>query len=102
VIRFRIITTPLAQADVAAINDERTRKAISRKIDELETEPDRRGEPLYGNLQGYRKLKAARRYRIIYEVRAQGATVTVVVIGIRKEGDKRDVYQIARRRLGKR
>jgi hypothetical protein len=35
VIRFRIITTPLAQADLAAINDERTRKAISLNIYEL-------------------------------------------------------------------
>lgn len=65
---FSIIFTETALADLDAIDDARTSKAIRRKIDELVTEPGRRGEELRGDLKNYRKLKAARRYRVIYQV----------------------------------
>lgn len=42
---------------------------------------------------------AGQRYRIIYRVQAEAGAVTVLVVGIRKAGDKRDAYQLARRRL---
>ena len=97
---FSIIFTQEAQDDFDNIKDARTYTAIERKIDELRTEPDQRGEALKGDLKDYRKLKAARRYRVIYEVAMLEGLVTVVVVGIRKEGDKRDAYRIASKRLG--
>lgn len=96
---FTIILTDDAQRDLENITDLRTYQAIERKIDELQNEPDKRGEALHGNFKDYRKLKAAKRYRIIYQVAMLEGVVTVVVIGIRKEGDKADAYEVARKRL---
>ena len=97
---FDISLTEEAQGDLDGIKDNRTYSAIERKIDELASEPDKRGEPLRGVLKDYRKLKAAKRFRIIYKVVVEEGRVVVVVVGIRKEGDKRDAYEIARKRLG--
>lgn len=96
---FTIILTDDAQRDLENITDLRTYQAIERKIDELQNEPDKRGEALHGNFKDYRKLKVAKRYRIIYQVAMLEGVVTVVVIGIRKEGDKADAYEVARKRL---
>ena len=98
---FSIIFTANAQADLDAIKDARTYQAIERKIDELETEPEKRGKPLGDDLAAYRVVRAAgQRYRVVYQVAMLEGVVTVVVIGIRKEGDKRDVYRVASKRLG--
>jgi mRNA interferase RelE/StbE len=54
-------------------------------------------------LEGYRSLRAVgQRYRIIYKVEATKVIVTVVTVGIRKDGDKADVYALAKKlaRLG--
>jgi len=44
----------------------------------------------------------SQRYRILYKVKAERVIVVVVALGIRKEGDKRDIYRLAKRlmRLG--
>lgn len=98
---FDIILDAAAQADLEGISDNRTYTAIESKIDELATEPDKRGKALQGSLAEYRVVRAAgQRYRVIYQVALLEGIVTVVVIGIRKEGDKRDAYRIAKRRLG--
>lgn len=100
--RFTIIVTPQAQADLQDISDTRTYGALTRKIDGLELEPDKQGKPLSKGLADYRAVRAAgQRYRIIYQVGTLEGVVTVVVIGIRKEGDKRDAYRVAQRRLRK-
>lgn len=98
---FTVLLEPEAEADLDAIKDKRTYKAIEAKLDELETEPDKRGKKLSGNLKRYRSVKAAgQRYRIIYDVVLSEKMVNVVVIGIRKEGDKHDAYAVAEKRLG--
>ena len=49
-------------------------------------------------LSGYRTIRAVgQRYRIIYKVENEKVTVLVVALGIRKEGDKKDVYEQAKR-----
>jgi len=42
---------------------------------------------------------AGQRYRIIYTVEEDRVLVLVVYVGIRKEGDKNDVYAIAKKLL---
>jgi mRNA interferase RelE/StbE len=49
----RIVITPQAQLDLKAIEDQRSKKAISSKIDDLQTEPEKRGKPLTEELKGY-------------------------------------------------
>lgn len=97
---FDIILTVDARADLEGVTDKRTYTAIESKIDELTTEPDKRGKALLGSLSEYRVVRAAgQRYRVVYQVALLEGIVTVMVIGIRKEGDKRDAYRIAKRRL---
>lgn len=99
---YTVELTDAARADLAAIADNRTYQAITRRLLELMTEPNQRGKSLTGDLKGYRSVRAAgQRYRIIYQVRGHAHLVTVVVIAIRREGDKRDAYRVARRRLRK-
>lgn len=91
-----------AEADLLAIDDARTRRAVSEGLLRLEEEPAKRGKPLRDDLRGYYRIKVAGgRYRAVYSVAVKRAVVTVVVIGIRKEGDKRDAYRIASKRLGR-
>jgi mRNA interferase RelE/StbE len=45
---------------------------------------------------------AGQRYRILYRVEAKTVIVLVVAVGIRKDGDKKDIYALAQKmiRLG--
>lgn len=51
-----------------------------------------------GEFQGLRSLRAVgQRYRIIYRVDRGRVVVLVVAMGIRKEGSRKDVYELARK-----
>ncbi len=98
---FSIILTTEAQDDLNGIGDARTYGAIERKIEELTSEPDKRGKALLGDLKDHRSIRAAgQRYRIVYQVGMLEGVVTVVVVGIRRAGDKKDVYRVAGKRVG--
>jgi mRNA interferase RelE/StbE len=99
---FDIVITDEAQGDLDDIKDARTYGAIERKIGGLALEPDKQGKPLGRNLGDYRAVRAAgQRYRIVYQVGMLEGVVTIVVVGIRKEGDRKDAYRVARKRLGR-
>ena len=74
-------------------------RKIVAKIDGLKNNPDAQGKPLVGELKGFRRLAAASRYRVVYKVYLKSKTVVIVAIGIRKEGDKNDVYEIVKKLL---
>ncbi len=83
-----------------AIPDRRVQKTIAASIDRLTKEPEKQGTPLLEELSGYRSLRAVgQRYRIIYRVDRGQILVTVVAVGIRKEGDRRDIYILAKKLL---
>jgi mRNA interferase RelE/StbE len=44
-------------------------------------------------------VHAAGRYRIIYKIDKKTVIVYVLAAGIRKEGDKKDIYKIAKKLL---
>ncbi len=91
-----------AQADLKEIGDTRTYRALTHKIDALELEPDKQGKQLGKDLTDYRAVRAAgQRYRVVYQVGMLEGVATVVVVGIRREGDRKDVYRVARKRLEK-
>lgn len=115
---YRIEFSEEALADLKAVEDQRSRKAIASKIDDLQTEPEKRGKPLTDDLKGHYSVRAAgQHYRVVYRVKVTelkpsedkekdsspvvDRVVTVVVVGIRKEGSKSDAYAVARKRLGK-
>lgn len=99
---FNVLLNAHAQEDLDNIKDKRTQKAIAKRLNDLRNNPEQLGKPLVGDLNKYHSVRAVgQRYRIIYDLRSYEGVVFVVVIGIRKEGDKKDVYEVARKRLGK-
>lgn len=101
---WRVRLTIPARKALAAIKDKRIQRSISRYIDGLAQNPEKQGKPLSDELIGYRSIRAVgQRYRIIYRIEEEQVVVVVVMLGIRRAGDKKkDVYEQAERlaRLG--
>jgi mRNA interferase RelE/StbE len=101
--RWQIKLTLPALRQLAAIRDTRVRESIGRRINALEHDPEQQGKPLVDELTDYYSIRAVgQRYRILYKLEAEQVIVVVVALGIRKEGDKKDVYALAKKlaRLG--
>ena len=99
---FQVSLTEEAEQDLAQISDAATQRAILRRALELRRDPLHLGQPLTGSLKHFRSLRAAgQRSRIIYQValNAETRAVVVVIIGIRKDGDRRDASAVASKRL---
>ena len=101
--RWNIKLTMPALRQFAAIKDTRIKEQISRKINTLADNPEQQGKPLSNELAGYDSVRVvAQRYRILYRLETDQIIVMVVAMGIRKDGDKKDVYALAKKmaRLG--
>ena len=97
---YGVELTSTADAMLAEIRDRRIIAKILDRATGLAVEPEKQGKPLTGDLAGYRSVRAvAQRYRILYRVEAGKGKVTIRAIGIRKDGDKRDIYALASRLL---
>jgi len=95
---YQIEITPTAFEALEAIADRRTRSAIVRRIDTLAEEPEKQGKPLRGWLVGFLSARAAgQRYRVVYRVEDDRKRVLVYMVGMRREGNRRDVYALAER-----
>ena len=98
VVIWEILLTPTSQTMLAGIQDERVRKKIAERINGLVKDPEIQGKPLISELKTYRSLRAVgQRYRIIYRLDNDKVIVTIVAVGIRKEGDKADIYTLAKK-----
>lgn len=96
----RVVLTGSALELLRAIPDARERALMAYAIDSLSSNPIARGKPLLGELAGHRSLRAVgQRYRIIYRVEDNTVVVLVLALGRRREGDRGDVYALARRLL---
>jgi len=90
----RINTEALKQ--LGDIKDRRIRQALFDRIKDLAVDPDQQGKPLRYELAGHRSVKAVhQRYRIVYLVEHEEVVVLVVAVGLRKEGDRSDIYRQA-------
>ncbi len=99
-VTYRIVLAPTALKTLTDIPDRRIQEKIRERIDGLAHEPEQQGKPLTGELLGYRSLRAVgQRYRIIYRVERAHVLVLVVAIGLRKAGDRRDVYELTKKLL---
>ena len=97
---WRIVITPAALKMIKGISDARIRGKIAEVIDRLAEDPDKQGKPLVAELSGFRSIRAAgQRYRIIYKIIRKQVVVVIVAAGIRKEGHKKDIYQLAKKLL---
>lgn len=93
------LLTPAVEA-LSKIKDRRIQIQLQNAFQRLQQHPEQVGKPLAGELAGYRSLRAVNQeFRIIYRVNRDEVEVLVVAIGRRKEGDRDDVYQLAKRWL---
>jgi mRNA interferase RelE/StbE len=95
---YQIELTPTALESLGAITDRRTRSSIIRRIDSLTEEPDKKGKQLRSWLTGFMSTRAAgQRYRVVYKVDDGEKRVLVYMVGLRREGSRRDIYALAER-----
>lgn len=95
---YRIVLTPTALKLLEAISDRRIREQVRDRIDGLAHDPEQQGKPLRGELAGFRSLRAVgQRYRILYRVERTKILVLVFAVGLRKEGDRHDIYRLAKK-----
>jgi len=97
-VKWSVLITPTAMEMLKRVPDQRLRRQISEAIDGLSDDPDKKGKPLLGELAGYRTMRAAgQKYRVVYKTEQEQVVVVVVALGRRKEGDRKDIYSLARK-----
>jgi mRNA interferase RelE/StbE len=90
---FVVRLTEEAVTMLEEIRDSRIRGKLFERIRKLEVEPEQQGKALVGDLAGYRSVQAlGQRYRIVYRIDRHIVEVLVVGVGLRKAGDRTDVY----------
>ena len=91
--RWDVKLAAYVKEQLQLISDQRIQKVLRGRLRRLEYEPEKQGKPLAEDLEGYRSIRAVgQRYRIIYRIEEEQVLVLVVMVGIRKEGDKHDAY----------
>lgn len=97
---YEIKWTETALKLVEAIPDQRIRRLISQRTDQLANSPEPQGKALIGELAGFRSVRTVgQRYRIVYRVERREIVVVIVAVGRRKSGDKGDIYELAKKLL---
>ncbi|HSS43933.1 MAG TPA: type II toxin-antitoxin system RelE/ParE family toxin [Thermoanaerobaculia bacterium] len=98
--RFQVLWTAQARKMLEGVSDRRIQDQLLKRSKQLESEPEKQGKPLLGELSAFRSLRAVgQRYRIIYKVERNRVIVLIVGVGIRKQGGSRDIYALARKLL---
>jgi len=98
-LKYGILITDTCLTLIGKIPDKRIQREILNRIRKLSHEPDKQGKKLVKDLSGFRSVHAAGRYRIIYKIDKQTVIIYIMAAGIRKEGDKKDIYKIAKKLL---
>ena len=97
--KYRILITDTCLKLIEKIPDKKIQRSILDRIQKLSEKPEEQGKKLVKDLAGFRSVHAAGRYRIIYKTDKRTVIIYVLVAGIRKEGDKKDIYKIAKKLL---
>jgi len=80
------------------VHDRRIRAKIIDTIDGLAENPEKKGKPLIAELDGYHSVRVVgQQYRIIYRIDNEKVVVLVVAASVRKEGDRKDIYTLAKK-----
>ena len=83
-----------------AITNRDIQDALRKRIGQLATDPEKQGKPLLGPLKGFRSIRVHhQRYRVLYRVDRGEVVVFIVAVGIRKAGDRQDIYALAQKLL---
>ncbi|MFA7062004.1 MAG: type II toxin-antitoxin system RelE/ParE family toxin [Pedobacter sp.] len=96
--KWQILFTPTAFKLLSDISDRRIREKIGAVISRLTEDPEKQGKALLGELAGFRSIRAVgQRYRIIYQIKGNDIVVVIVAVGIRRDGAKDDIYNLAKK-----
>lgn len=96
--RYDVRLTKEAESMLTEIKDKRVQAKLVELAVSLSESPEAKGKALLRDLFGFRSVRAVgQRYRIVYSVDATTLQVIVVGLGIRKEGDREDIYAKVRR-----
>ena len=94
---YRVRWTETAVELLERIPDCRIQRTVYTRAGQLDHDPEQQGKPL---LAGFRSVRTVgQRYRIVYQIQADEVVVAVVAVGLRKDGDKNDVYALAKKLL---
>lgn len=91
---FRVVVTPEAERLLKKL-DSAVFQIIQNAVRKLKSSPQL-GKPLTGKLKGLLSWKISR-YRVVYTFSEENKTIVIAGAGIRKEGDKKDVYNLLQR-----
>jgi mRNA interferase RelE/StbE len=95
---YRVVLTTEAKLLLAMVQDRREQGLLIERLEQLAENPDQQGKALRGELAGYRSVRAVgQRYRVVFQVEDAAVIVVIVALGRRKEGDRKDVYQVAKK-----
>jgi len=94
---YRVFFTLTAQEMFLKIKNANTRAAILNKAKSLSVDLEAQGIALVGPLRGLRRIPAAGRYRIVYRVVREKVEVLILAVGLRKQDDKKDIYELAQK-----
>ena len=98
--RYAVEWAPSAVRALAGIADKRVQRKIFERAAALATDPESQGKALLGPLAGCRSVRAVRqRYRIVYRVERAKIVVIVLTAGLRRDGDRGDIYALAKKLL---
>ena len=97
--KYGILITDTCLNLIDKIADKKIQRRVLDRIEKLSDEPDKQGKRLVKDLTGFCSVHVFKRYRIIYRIEEKTVTIYVLAVGIRKEGDKKDIYAIAKKLL---
>jgi mRNA interferase RelE/StbE len=98
-VTYEVRLTDICLSQIEKIPDQKIQAKIIDRIEGLQRDPEKQGKMLVQKLAAFRSVHLAGRYRIIYEFDTDSQTVWALAAGIRKEGDKKDIYEIAKKLL---
>lgn len=97
--KYKILLTETCLSLLEKISDKKLQRTILTRIERLSDDPDKQGKMLTKELSGFRSIHAAGRYRVIYKMDKHTVIVYILATGIRKQGDKKDIYKITKKLL---
>ena len=100
---YEVLWTTTALGMLAEVADRRIRQQLFDTSKRLEVDPEKQGKPLRESLMGFRSLRVVgQRYRLVYSIVPAARLVHIVAAGLRREGSRDDVYELAQKivRLG--
>src|SRR5262249_31355621 len=97
-VTYQIEITPNALGMIQKAQDRRIRAKIIETIDGLAEDPQKKGKQLTAELDGYYTVQpVGQQNRTITRIADDRTAVLVVAAGIRREGDKMDIYALAKK-----